>query len=130
MTTNIVVPNGAATPVNKTFTVSRSAAGDESAVLFVREGTSQSAFPKLEYSTKSAQAGNVRGRQGVVTLLIPYGYTDVNGVFVKQGQVTFTGRETVPDDAPDAVRKDLSAFIGGIYGNQQVKDIAIFGYAS
>lgn len=130
MTTNITVPNGAATPVNKTFTVARSAAGDESAVLYLREGASVAAFSKLEFSTKSAQAGSVRGRQGVVTFVMPYGYSDVNGNFIKVNQMTFTGRETIPDDAPDAVRKDFAAFIDGFYGNQQLKDLAILGYAT
>lgn len=130
MTTNIAVPNGAASPVTKTFTVARSAAGDESAVLFLREGASPAAYPKLEYSTKSAQAGAVRGRNGVVTFVMPYGYNDANGNFVKMNQCAFTGRELIPDDAPDAVRKDFAAFLGGFYGNQQVKDLAILGYAS
>jgi hypothetical protein len=130
MTTNISVPNGAASPVTKTFTVARSAAGDESAVLYLREGASPNAYPKLEFSTKSAQAGNVRGRAGVMTFVMPYGYNDVNGNFVKLNQCTATLRELVPDDAPDAVRKDFAAFIAGCASNQQVKDIAILGYAS
>lgn len=130
MTTNIVANNGAATPVAKTFTVARSAAGDESAVLYLREGASVSAFPKLEFSTKSAQAGSVRGRNGVITFVMPYGYNDANGNFVKVNQCSFTGRELIPDDAPDAVRKDFAAFIPGLLGNQQVKDLAILGYAA
>ncbi len=129
MTTNIAVPNGAASPVTKTFTVARSAVGDESAVLYLREGASQAAFPKLEFSTKSAQAGAVRGRNGIVTFVMPYGYNDANGNFVKVNQCTFTGRELIPDDASDTIRKDFAAFINGFYGNQQVKDLAILGYA-
>lgn len=130
MTINIAVPNGAATPVSKTFTVARSAAGDESAVLYLREGASVAAFPKLEYSTKSAQVGNVRGRTGVQTLVMPYGYTDANGNFIKVGQISGTYRVTTPDDAPDAVRKDFAAFETGILGNQQLKDLVVLGFAS
>lgn len=130
MTTAITVPNGAATPVNKTFTVSRSAAGDESAVLHLREGANSAAYPKLEFSTKSAQAGNVRARAGVQTLVMPYGYNDPSGNFVKVGQISGTYRLVVPDDAPDSVRKDFAAFEAGLLANQQLKDLVILGYAA
>lgn len=129
MTTSITVPNGAASPVSKTFAVSRSAAGDESAVLHVREGASPAAYPKLEFSTKSAQAGNARGRQGVITLVIPYGYNDANGNFVKINHASLTVRELIPDDCPDAIRKDLAAYGTGVLANAQIKDLAILGYA-
>jgi len=130
MTTNIAVPNGATTPVTKTFTVARSAAGDESAVLHLREGASEQAYPKLEFSTKSSNGGSVRGRQGVVTLVTPYGYTDVNGVFVQQGMISSSVKTQTPVNAPDAVRKDHAAFLTGLLGNQQLKDIVILGYAA
>lgn len=130
MTTNISVPNGAASPVTKTFTVARSAAGDDSAVLYLREGASVLAFPKLEFSTKPAQAGPVRGRQAVSTLVVPYGYNDTNGNFVKVNHITATVRETIPDDAPDAIRKDFAAYMTGLLGNQQMKDLVILGFAA
>lgn len=130
MTTNITVPNGAVSPVNKTFAVSRSAAGDDSAVLHLREGASEQAFPKLEFSTKSAQVGNMRGRQAVETLVTPYGYTDVNGVFVQQGVISTSVKTTVPVNAPDVVRKDHAAFMAGLLANQQLKDLVILGYAA
>lgn len=130
MTTAITVPNGAATPVNKTFSVSRSAVGDESAVLHIREGAATVAYPKAEFSTRNVNSNGSKGRQGVMTLVIPYGYTDANGNFVKVDEVTFVGRSKVPDTAPDAVRKDLAAFTTGLYGNQQLKDTMIIGYAS
>jgi hypothetical protein len=128
MATNITVPNG--TAVSKTFTVARSAAGDDSSVLYLREGASQQAFPKLEFSAKSAQVGNVRGRQGVATVATPYGYTDVNGVFVMQGVITSAVKTTVADNAPDVARKDHAAFLAGFLGNQQAKDLVILGFAA
>lgn len=130
MTTNITVPNGAASPVNKTFSVSRSAAGDESAVLHLREGVSQAAYPKLEFSSKNAQAVSGRGRGGVVTLVTPYGYTDTNGNWVKQDVISTTVRTTTPDSAPDAVRKDHAAFIAGLLADTQLKGLVITGYSS
>ena len=128
MTTQIAVPNGAATPVTKTFTVSRPAAGDDSAVLHLREGAAVAAYPKLEMSTKPKNGGGAKGRDSVVTFVMPYGYTDTNGNFVKVDQATFTGRGSVPDTMPDANRKDFAAFIAGFYGNQQVKDLSVIGY--
>nr|URG16537.1 MAG: coat protein [Leviviridae sp.] len=130
MTTNITVPNGAVTPVNKTFTVSRPASGDDSAVLHLREGANEQAYVKLEFSTKSTQVGNMRGRQAVVTSVTPFGYTDVNGVFVQQGMISTSVKTTIPVNAPDAVRKDHAAYVAGILGNQQVRDLVILGYAT
>lgn len=129
MTTNITAPNGATTPVTKTFTVSRSAVGDESAVLHLREGASPLAYPKVEFSTKPVNTGRMRGRGAAVTLVVPYGYNDANGNFVKIDQCAFTGKMSIPDDAPDAVRKDFAAFIPGVLTDAQVKDLAVLGYA-
>lgn len=129
MTTAITVPNGAASPVNKTFSVSRSAAGDESAVLHLREGASVAAYPKLEFSSKNAQATSGRGRGATLTLVTPFGYTDTNGNWVKQDVISTTVRTTVPDTAPDAVRKDHAAFIAGILSDAQAKGLVITGYA-
>lgn len=129
MTTAITVPNGAASPVNKTFSVARSAAGDESAVLYVREGANTTEFPKLEFSTRAANTGRSQGRKGTTTLLLPYGQV-VNGVFVKTDHISVTIVSTTPNDAPDAIRKDAAAFLTGVLANAQLKDLIILGFAT
>jgi len=129
MSTDITVPNGAASPVNKTFTVARSAAGDESAVLFLREGVNLDAFPKLEFSTRAASNGGKRGRRGATTLVVPYG-TTVGDVFTKAGEISLSVVANVPNDAPDAIRADAAAFLPGILANAQLKDIIKKGYAT
>ncbi len=129
MTTAIIVNNGATTPVSKTFAVARSASGDESAVLLLREGQNQTEYPKLEFSSRSTQVGNTKGRKSTETVLVPYGQL-VNGVFVKTNHVSITTIITVLDDAPDAIRKDAAAYVAGFAANQQLKDLIILGYAA
>lgn len=130
MTTNITTPNGAGTPVTKTFTVARHAAGDQSAVLYLREGANQTAFPKLEASTKAAQVRGTSGRKGTTTLMVPYGTVDANGVFVKINHASAVVITDVPDDAPDSVRNDLAAFLPGLWASAdgQLKDVVRKGY--
>lgn len=131
MTTNIAVNNGASTPVSKTFTVARSAAGDESAILYLREGASVAAYPKLEFSSKTAQArSSKKARAGLMTLVMPYGYNDTNGNFVTLDVISASVRMTTPDDAPDAVRKDFAAFLGGLLTDAQLKNLVVFGFAN
>lgn len=129
MTTAIAINNGAASPVLKTFAVARSASGEDSAILLLREGQNQTEFPKLEFSSKSTQVGSTRGRKSTTTELYPYG-TLVNGVFVKTNHISVVTVITVLDDAPDAIRKDAAAFHLGFQANQQVKDLTILGFAS
>lgn len=130
MTTNITSPNGAGTPVTKTFTVARHAAGDQSAVLYLREGANQTAFPKLEASTKAAQVRGSSGRKGTTTLMVPYGTVDANGVFTKINAVSVAIIVDVPDDAPDAIRADVAAYLPGVYASAdgQLKDVIRKGY--
>lgn len=129
MTTNIAALNGAATPVSKTFTVARSAAGNESAVLFVREGANVNEFPKLEFSSRAAQINGQAGRRGTTTLVIPYGST-VSGVFTKVNQITISVVANVPNDAPDAIRNDAAAFLPGVLSDAQLKALIKVGFAS
>lgn len=127
MTTAIVVKNFA--DVDKTFAVARSASGDESAVLLLREGSNQTEFPKLEFSSRATQVGSVKGRKSTVTEIFPYG-TTVSGVFTKLNHISVTTTITVLDDAPDAIRKDAAAYHAGFSANQQVKDLTVLGFAA
>lgn len=128
MTANITSPNGLA--VSKTFTVARSAAGDQSAVLFLREGADQTAFPKVEFSSTAAQRNGSRGRKGVTTILIPFGSVDANGVFTKRDDISVSISAHTPDTAPDAIRNDAAAYVQGIVTDVQIKDLIRKGFAA
>lgn len=129
MTTAIVADNGATPPVAKTFAVARSAAGDASAVLYVREGANTTEFPKLEFSTKNANKNGRPGRRAATTIVIPYGTTDDNGVFTKTDEISISIVSNTPNDAPDSKRDDAAAFISGIMDDAQMKALIKTGFA-
>lgn len=120
MTTNITIKDSTGTDV--VFTVVRQPAGNVSAILLappVVAGQGRAASPKIELSARSATARTTP----TLSVTVPYG-TTVNGMFVKQGQVSDLRTANQPIESPDKARLDAAAFAKNAASNPQV--IALF----
>lgn len=112
---NLVLKNGATTPVDKTFTLLAPAAGYGSiAEWALREGGTPNMYPRI---TALVRAGMSPGSGSKLPTKViqckfrlPYGYTDVNGVAVTTGAAEANLSFTLPDDFPDSLSADFVAF--------------------
>ncbi len=106
---DLVLNNGAATPVAKTFTLYTPSAGDNSvAVWKLKEGTIASVFPHVTTATR-ATGNKSRKLQGKFKL--PSSYTDsVTGLTKVGSAFEFDFSASVPDDFPEALKSDAIAF--------------------
>lgn len=107
--TDIVINNGAGTPVAKTFKLYSPSAGDNSVATWkLEEGTIASVFPLI--TTLARPTGNAsRKMQG--KLRIPSSYTDTVTGLTKVGSAyEFDFSASVPDDYPEALKADATAF--------------------
>lgn len=117
---DLVLKNGASTPVDKTFTLYSPAAGDNSpAVWALKEGTISSVFPRI---TSSARATGNNSRQVQLKLRIPSSYTDTVTGLTKVGSAfEFNGTISVPNDFPEALKNDATAFTQNLMANAIIK---------
>jgi hypothetical protein len=107
--TDLVINNGAGTPVAKTFTLMAPAAGDNSLASWaLKEGTISSVFPKI--TALARQTGN-QARRVQIKLKVPSSYTDTVTGLTKVGSAFEADiYATVPDDFPEALKNDAVAF--------------------
>lgn len=119
---DIVINNGAGTPVAKTFTLISPAAGDGSYANWrLKEGTISTIFPRIAISAR--QNGN-RARKANVKLQIPSSYTDtVTGLTKVGSSFDLSVDVTVPDDFPEALKNDAVAFATNMMANAIVKAV-------
>jgi hypothetical protein len=105
--TDLVLKNGAA--VDKTFTLYAPAAGDQSVATWkLKEGTIASVFPLITTSARST--GNA-SRKSEGKLRLPSSYTDTVTGLTKVGSAfEFNFSASVPDDFPEALKNDATAF--------------------
>lgn len=105
--TDIVLNNGAA--VAKTFSLYSPSAGDNSLAWWkLKEGTIASVFPVVSALARST--GN-KSRKSLVKLRVPSSYTDaVTGLTVVGSAFEMNIETTVPDDFPEALKADASAY--------------------
>jgi hypothetical protein len=108
---DIVVNNGAGTPVAKTFTLQVPAAGIGSEARWeLMEGTNPSVFPKMSAILRNDQS--VKGYSSVFKLNFPASYTDTTTGLVKPlSSAEFVGTVKMPDDWPEAVKADFAAYV-------------------
>ncbi len=108
--TDLIINNGAGTPVAKTFTLLTPSAGDGSVAEWaLKEGSISSVFPRI---TSSAQRTGNGSRNAKVKLRIPSSYTDtVTGKTIVGSAFEFNGTASVPDDFPEALKNDAVAFV-------------------
>lgn len=107
--TDLVINNGAGTPVAKTFTLYAPAAGDGSYANWrLKEGAISSVFPRIAMLARPT--GN-NARKSVVKLQIPSSYTDTVTGLTKVGSAFDVELNvTVPDDFPESLKNDAVAF--------------------
>lgn len=107
--TDLIVDNGAATPVAKTFTLISPAAGDGGlATWALKEGTISTVFPRF---TASARNVNGRARSAKFKLTMPASYTDtVTGLTSVNSKAEIIVTVNMPDDFPESLKSDFVAF--------------------
>lgn len=118
--TDLVIKNGAGTPVDKTFTLMAPAAGDNSVATWaLKEGTISSVFPKI---TALARKTTNQSRTLQVKLRLPSSYTDtVTGLTKVASAFEFNGSISVPDDFPENLKPDAVAFVSNLVNHALIK---------
>lgn len=119
--TDLVVKNGAATPVDKTFTLLAPASGNGGVAEWaLKEGTIASVFPRF---TASAQPNsNSRSRNTKMKLRIPSSYTDAaTGLTQVASAFEVNITAVVPDDFPESLKADAVAFTTNLINTALVK---------
>jgi hypothetical protein len=118
---NIVINNGAGTPVAKTFELQAPAAGDGSYANWrLKEGTISSVFPRI--AVMARQGGGTR--KANIKLQIPSSFTDtVTGLTKVGSSFDFDVNVTIPDDFPEALRNDAQAFAANLMANALIKSV-------
>lgn len=113
---DIVINNGAGTPVAKTFTLLAPSAGQNSwANWALKEGTISSVFPKI--ATLARSTGN-NSQKAQVKLRIPSSYTDSVTGLTKVGSAWEMNADfSIPDDFPEALKADAIAFAKNLLAN-------------
>lgn len=115
---NIVIKNGASTPVDKTFSLLAPSAGFDSVAQWaLKEGTISSVFPQITASVRSARRVSGRAGSKVIEtkLVIPSSYTDsVTGLTSVSSRYESVTRTTVPDDFPESLMADAVAFTANL----------------
>lgn len=110
---DIVINNGAGTPVAKTFTLQSPAAGYNSVADWaLKEGTIGAVFPRISCLAKVT--GN-KSKQSQWKLRVPSSYTDTVTGLTRVGSAFEVNITTsVPDDFPEALKADAVAFLSNL----------------
>lgn len=118
--TDIVINNGAGTPVAKTFTLLAPAAGYEAnAEWALKEGTIASVFPTI---TSQAHKTKNDSKQTRLRLRLPSSYTDsVTGLTKVGSAFEMNVTASLPDDFPEALKNDAVAFAANLMGHALIK---------
>lgn len=118
--TDIIINNGAGTPVAKTFTLLTPSAGDASVAEWaLKEGAISSIFPRI---TSSANRTSNSSRNVKVKLRLPSSYTDtVTGKTLVGSAFELNVTASVPDDFPEALKNDAVAFTTNLMAHALIK---------
>lgn len=126
---NIVIKNGASTPVDKTFSLLAPAAGFGSlAEWALKEGPISVVFPRITSMVRAAKRIQGRASSRVIEtkLTIPSSYTDsVTGLTAVGSRFESVTRTTVPDDFPESLINDAVAFQSNLAVNALMKAIIV-----
>lgn len=119
---DLVINNGAGTPVAKTFTLMAPAAGDNSLATWkLKEGTISSVFPLI--TALARQTGN-QSRTAQIKLRVPSSYTDTVTGLTKVGSAFEANISvSVPDDFPEALKNDAVAFAANLVNATLIKSM-------
>lgn len=119
---DLVLANGAGTPVNKTFTLFAPSAGDNSVATWkLMEGTIASVFPLI---TTSARATGKQSRKVQGKLRLPSSYTDtVTGLTQVSSAFEFDFSASVPDNFPESLKNDAVAFAKNLIAHALIQSM-------
>lgn len=120
--TSLVVKNGAATPVDKTFDLITPAAGDGSLAQWaLKEGVISSVFPTLTAMTGRT---NNSSRNLKIKLRLPSSYTDsVTGRTLVASGAEMNATFSVPGDFPEILKADFVAYCTNVLMTGLFKDM-------
>lgn len=118
--TDLVVKNGASTPVDKTFTLVSPAAGDGGVALwYLKEGAVSAAF--LSFTAAAHKTAN-GSRKLTLRFAQPSSYVDsVTGKTMVGPKALATVTVSIPDDFPEASKNDFVAFAANLVSHPLVK---------
>jgi len=122
---SLTLKNAAA--ANKVFALAAPASANQPAAWFLREGANQSVFPQVMVSSRPNGARDARKVQ--ITLKVPVGTLDANGVTRRTSAFEFDTTCTIPDLVPDATRDDAIAYASSLIADALVKECLKVGYA-
>lgn len=124
---NLVLNNGAATPVAKTFTLLAPAAGYGSmAEWALKEGAISSVFPRISALVRPGNGPTNRAGSKVtqIKLKVPSSYTDtVTGLTNVASAFEANISVTVPTDYPEALKDDAIAFLANCLASTLMKSV-------
>lgn len=117
---NIVVKNGATTPVDKTFELISPAAGDGGiGRWYLKEGAIMGAFPLL---TLSSTPTSNRSRVVKLKIRVPSSFTEAaTGKTIVGPAVEGNLTVSVPDDFPENGKNDAVAYISNLIGHSLIR---------
>lgn len=120
--TDLVLKNGAGTPVDKTFALYSPAAGDNSVAEWaLKEGVIASVFPRI--SALARRTGNA-SRKVQLKLRIPSSYTDTVTGLTKVGSAFEADIScSVPDDYPESLKADAIAFTKNLVAHALIQSM-------
>nr|QDH88084.1 MAG: hypothetical protein H2Bulk35476_000003 [Leviviridae sp.] len=119
---DLVINNGAGTPVAKTFTLMAPAAGYNAiAAWALKEGTIASVFPKI--TVLARPTGNA-SKKSQIKLVLPSSYTDTVTGLTKVGSAYEADISvSVPDDFPEALKNDAVAFTKNLVSHALIQSV-------
>lgn len=119
---DLVINNGAATPVAKTFSLMAPAAGDGSYANWrLKEGAIASAFPRVAVM---ARANGNKARKANIKLVLPSSSVDVNTGLTKIGpSADFNIDVTIPDEFPESLKNDFVAYATNLVATTLIKAV-------
>lgn len=109
--TNLVVKNGASTPVDKTFILLSPSAGYGGVAEWVlKEGSTVSAFPRFTAVARPSK-GSRPGQNLQTKFRMPASYTDpATGAAMVTANAEFHATVVMPDAFPESARDDFVAY--------------------
>lgn len=116
--TDIVIKNGATTPVDKTFTLVSPAAGDGGVALwYLKEGTVSAAF--IAVTASAHKTGNA-SRKLNLRLSFPSSFVD-GGKTVLGPRALVNLTVSIPDDFPESAKSDFTAYTANLVNHPLIK---------
>lgn len=119
---NLLLLNGAATPVSKTFTLLAPASGYGSiAEWALKEGSISTVFPRITISARKTANGSAKA---TIKYRVPSSYLDtVTGLTKVSSAFEANIEITVPDTFPESLKNDAVAMCQSLFANDMVKAV-------